>query len=327
MKSKSKKHIFAAIMSASLFAVCVGCASDNNSQSSEDTKSIAVITKATGPEYWDIVEKGAKAAGTDLKINVSYYAADNDSDYESQINIMNQAVKDGVDALVVSPCDCETDELVNAMKNISSNGTKIFLIDSDIDDNFRTACIATDNVKSSELALEKTKELVNNEDIAIVGHFKTSQTCIDRKAAFDDLPNLVDVQYSDNSLTTAIEVTQELLDKNPDIKLIYATNEMSTKGVCQTVKQYEDEGKIEKDQIQIIGFDYSESERDYIDSGLLDGVLVQNPYNMGYKGVETALKSINGENVSKFIDTGITWVCKNNIEEPDIIKVINPLGK
>lgn len=326
--TKKTKCMLAGFISASILASLTGCSSGNNENSEKaDTQSIAVITKAMGPEYWDIVEQGAKTAGNDLKINVSYSASDNDSDYKTQIALMNQAVEDGADALVIAPCDCETDELINAMKNIASNGTKIFLIDSDIDDDFKTACVATDNAKSSEIAFEKAKELVGDGEIAIVGHSEASQTCIDRKIAFDNAENLVDIQYSQNDIIKAADVTKNIIDNNPDVKLIYATNEISTKGVCQVVKQYETENKIAKDQIQIIGFDYSDSEREYIESGLLDGVLVQNPYNIGYQGVETAFKSINGENVEKFVDTGITWVCGDNIGQSDIVKIINPLNK
>ncbi|USK34709.1 hypothetical protein LIT25_04960 [Bacillus sp. F19] len=49
--------------------------------------------------------------------------------------------------------------------------------------------------------------------------------------------------------------------------------------------------------------------------GKLAGTIAQSPYNMGYQGVENALKAIKGEKVKERIDSGIDIITTENAEE------------
>jgi len=105
------------------------------------------------------------------------------------------------------------------------------------------------------------------------------------------------------------------------LKLIFGTNETATLGVCDAVKE-----KGKGNEVSVIGFDCSKEVQDYMADDIIDGTIVQNPYNMGYLGVRNAQKFLDGDFVPNEIDTGVTLVNKENIKDEKIKFLINPLG-
>ena len=93
-------------------------------------------------------------------------------------------------------------------------------------------------------------------------------------------------------------------------------------GVARAIEEKGLQGKI-----AVIGFDSSEDEVRFINNGVMNGMMVQNPYQMGYKAVQTIVKVIKGEPVDKRIDTGAKFISKANINDEDSQKLIYPVGK
>ena len=81
------------------------------------------------------------------------------------------------------------------------------------------------------------------------------------------------------------------------------------------------------DSVQVVGFDCPAEVIKYIDNGVLDGTMVQNPYNMGYLGVRYANKMLNGESITSLLDTGAVLVNKDNFSDDNIQLLVYPLGK
>jgi len=117
----------------------------------------------------------------------------------------------------------------------------------------------------------------------------------------------------------AYEEAKKILENNSDIKVFYATNTNTTLGVCQAVEESD-----LSDTITVVGFNSDEEELKYIRTGILDGTIIQNPYNMGYIGVRYAIQSSNGESVTGNLDTGVTWISAKNINDDDIQLLLYP---
>lgn len=117
----------------------------------------------------------------------------------------------------------------------------------------------------------------------------------------------------------AYEEAKKILENNKDIKVFYATNTNTTLGVCQAVEESD-----LSDTITVVGFNSDEQELKYIRTGVLDGTIIQNPYNMGYIGVRYAIQSANGEGVAGNLDTGVTWISAKNINDDDIQLLLYP---
>ncbi|MDE7120554.1 MAG: substrate-binding domain-containing protein, partial [Oscillospiraceae bacterium] len=117
------------------------------------------------------------------------------------------------------------------------------------------------------------------------------------------------------------------LIKEQHVNLIYTTNQPGTRGACEAIEELIDAGTIQKDEVQLVGFDYFDGAYNYIKNGILDAVIVQNPYNMGYMGIRTARSVVQGEEVQPTIDTGAILVTADNIDEEYIQFLVNPTGR
>ena len=168
-----------------------------------------------------------------------------------------------------------------------------------------------------------TEELENEEitrDVTV-----TDDGGTEKKATIADSKyEIVTVKYCENELETANKQTKAILDKYPDIKVIYGTNENSTTGICDAVAEMGKAG-----QVKVIGFNASDKEVAYVQDGTLTGTIVQNPYNMGYLGVkyaDSAAKKETKDLLPELI-TSVTLVTDDNLENEDIRFLINPAVK
>lgn len=126
-----------------------------------------------------------------------------------------------------------------------------------------------------------------------------------------------------NTTFEAFDATNKLLDPDGDgvadetgIRLIYATNTNTTLGACQAIYKLN-----LADTVSVVGFNSSEDELAYLKTGVLDATIVQNPYSMGYLGVTYAKKLVDGDKITKNINTGVTLLTAENIND-DYIQIL-----
>ena len=77
-------------------------------------------------------------------------------------------------------------------------------------------------------------------------------------------------------------------------------------------------------EVTFVGFDASDALVEGLRQGDIDGLVVQNPFRMGYLGVQTLVQHLRGEEVPRRIDTGVTFITRDNLEEPEIQQLIHP---
>lgn len=333
MKKNSKKILSILSLGAlvSSLALSGGCGKDDNKQ------YVAVVSKSKD-QYWDATKKGAEDAGEEMQIKVTYDASEKE-DVTAQVKYVTNAIAQKADAIVIAPVE-ETDELVDALKKAQSNGISVITIDSDVNEDARSSCISTNNQYGGAIAGRKMSEILGGHgNVGIITHIPTSSTAIERKGGFvsqleeynaeagEDVFNILATESGDGDIEKSKECALKLMREYPEIDAIFAANQGSTIGACLAVEEL---GKA--DSVQIIGFDSFdkgdgfESAESYTESGVLDGFIIQNPYNMGYLGVRYAMDLIDGQNIASAIDTGATLVTKDNIGDSDVQRIINPMG-
>lgn len=331
---KNKKKLLSILTLGALTASLVfagGCGKD------KEQSYIAVICKSRD-QYWDATKKGAEDAGEEMNIRVTYEAPEKE-DVKAQVNYITNAISRKANVIVIAPVE-DSDELADALKKAQSNGASVITIDSDMREETRSSCISTNNKYGGAIAARKISEILGgNGNIGIITHMPTSMTAIERKSGFtsqieeynaesgEDLLNVVATENGNGDIEQSKDAAMKLINDNPDIKAIFATNQGGTIGACMAVDEL---GKA--DTVQVIGFDsfksndsFSSAEQ-YTESGVLDGFIVQNPYNMGYLGVRYARDLIDGQNIAGAIDTGATLVTKDNINDSDVQLIMNPMG-
>ncbi|MFP3126618.1 substrate-binding domain-containing protein [Ectobacillus funiculus] len=112
------------------------------------------------------------------------------------------------------------------------------------------------------------------------------------------------VNVSNESLATR-EVLIAILQKHPDIKGVYATTDIKAIDALTVIKE---QGL----KMPVIGTDGITEMIELIEDGTLPSTVAQNPYDMGYISIETALKVIKGEKVQRNIDTDVDIISKDN---------------
>ena len=114
-----------------------------------------------------------------------------------------------------------------------------------------------------------------------------------------DLPG-VEVVASQSAwlAESATQVAGDIITANPSINVIYACNDGGTVGATMAVKNAGKAG-----QIAVFGIDGNEQLANFMLSpdNILQATTAQQPYAIGQKTIEMALKAVKGEKLDKHI--------------------------
>lgn len=291
--------------------------------------TIPIIVKDTTSFYWQIVLAGARQAGKDLGVNVPELGAQSESDINGQISILENAVAGKPAAVVISPTEFKA---LGKPIDEAAKSVPIIGIDSGADSKAFTSFLTTDNVQGGRIAADglaaAIKAATGKEEgeVAIITSLPGVGSLDQRREGFLDqmktkYPGItvtVD-RFADGQATTGLNMMTDLITANPNIVGVFASNLIMAQGVGQAIA----ENKL-GDKIKVIGFDSDEKTVGFLKEGVLAGLVVQDPYRMGYDGVKTALAVSKGEKVETFVDTGANLVTQANMADPKIDALLNP---
>lgn len=273
--------------------------------------------------FWFSLIEGAQIAAKEYGVDLTVVAPDSEIDYETQNQMIEDAIAMNPDAILLSPADNQ--KTLTAAKKIKEAGIKLILVDSEMEEPIQDALIATDNYEAGKKVGQLVKDLIKDDSkIAIVSHVQGTSTAIAREAGLRDAlgeeqSRIVDVVFSDSQYEKAYQVTKQLLQEHPDVTIIAGLNEYSAIGAARAVR---DMGL--SDSIKMVGFDSSQEEIQLLEAGIFEGIVVQKAFNMGYIGLETAVEILRGDNVATNIDSGSNIVRKDDIYTDENQKLLFP---
>ncbi|MCR5792880.1 MAG: substrate-binding domain-containing protein [Lachnospiraceae bacterium] len=291
---------------------------------SKDTKPyVAVITKSTQSAYWKTTFAGAKAAGAEYNLELSFQGPEREEDFKTQNEMIHEAVEKGAKVIVFSAVDYHDN--AEAINRAIDKDAKVVVIDSDVESEKVSCRISTDNYKAGQMVADA---LLKGEDkklkVGIVNFDVNTENGQKREQGFRDsvaMANNVEIVSSINVNSTiddAKEGTIAMLEENPQINAIVTFNEWTSLGVGYAIREL----KL-KDKAKVVAFDSNIISVGMLETGEVDALIVQNPYAMGYLGVEYAAKLINGDKIEKdTIDTTTTLITRENMFTPDNQKVL-----
>ena len=125
---------------------------------------------------------------------------------------------------------------------------------------------------------------------------------------------------SRDTQTAQQDAIKYLLEKYPDVKGIFATNETVADLVVNVLDSMD---KITgEDRIKVVSFDGGEDQMKLLEDGKIDGLIVQNPYGIGYATVVACARAVLGQGNEAMVSTGYTWVTKDNMNKDSIKKML-----
>jgi ribose transport system substrate-binding protein len=282
---------------------------------------VSVIVKTTNSDYWQVVNKGAKQAAKELKIKMTFDGPSAETAINEQVNMMENAIAKKVDAIVLAPCDVKA--LVPVVKKAEAKKIPVVIIDTKLD--YSTASfLTTDNVAAGAAAAKLLVEKAGKRGkIAVMSFVQGAGSAIDREKGFTDYikkntnMKIVATYYSNADMPTALNQTTDVLNAHRDLVAIFGANEPTAIGMGRAVEEKGLAGKI-----IAVGFDGAPKLQEMVKKGVLQGIVVQSPYNMGYLGLKTALNASKGKRVEKFVDTGTFTVTTENINSREAQKAL-----
>ena len=310
-----KKMVLAFVLVSALIGVLpIGAAGRKDSASNGKIKVIFIAMDSID-EHWLKVKAGTEDKAKELgNVDLSFNAPPGKVDANVQLQMVEDAITRKMDAILLAPLD--KDALNPGIERAKAAGIKVIIIDSAVSTTNIDAFLATDNGAAGRLAADELAKLINSEGkIAIINAQAGAATAMIRENDFKDqiqkkYPNITiaGTQYSDGDKTKALNIATDFMTANPDLKGIYATNEGSTVGAGNAIQQAGKTGTV-----KFVGFDWSADTKSLIEKGVLQATMVQNPYQMGYLGVQAAVDLVSGKALAKKeIDTGVTVATSAN---------------
>lgn len=300
----------------------------------EEPYRISVIVKATDSDYWQTLLAGARAAEADSdgRVVVTTDGPPSEMDIARQVEILENVIATRPHAVVIS--STSSDATVPAVEAAMAAGIPVITIDNKLNTDQFITFLATDHRLAASMAAEAMvsewearginpsgKKVIVISSVAgtMVNTARTEGFIEKMKELVPDIVVLA-TQYGDNDIARALSIAESTIAANPDLIGIFGDNNHMGVGIAAALEQ---SGKY--NEIVSFAFDTNPDQIEALRNGVLAGLVVQDPFGMGYRGVMYAIEAIEGREVQKNIIVPATIVTRENMTEPEIHKLLHPL--
>ncbi len=292
---------------------------------------IVVIPKGTSHEFWKAVELGARRADLEFDdIEVVWQGPSGEGSTQQQIALVEGAADGRYDAICLAPLDSRA--LVPAVRNALQRHLPVVVFDSALSghDLPITTYVATENRAGGARAASELARALHDEGNVIVllyqmGSESTTERelgCLAALAAHPGIHVVSSDVYAGPSEGTAVSAAENLLSTfGGRVDGVFCPNESTTSGFLTALQRHPRKG--DKDLV-VVGFDLSTRIVQAIESGALTATIAQDPVSMGYRSVVAARAALAHEPVAPRIDTPLTVVTRDNLDAPDVQRLLEP---
>jgi len=306
---------------AVLALVLAACSSTGDDDASSEDFRITIVTGDNHDPFYVTLAEGAGDAGDSLGVEVDWQAAAQ-WDVQLQIPLLNGVLATNPDALVVSPTD--VDALIFPLQQFVDAGTIVITVDTDVGDkDARIANITSDNELGGKIAAEfLAEQLPAGAKVLLMGPQPGIFTTDLRKKGFEEAIAGTDIEYVGNQINNddPVQVAQQVgavLQRFPDLAGIFAMDTFNGEGSATAVQ----EAGL-SDQVTIISFDAGPAEVEKLRAGVIDALIVQKSYDMGWLGIEYALSALKGNDIPAQTLTDYVIATQDNIDTEEVQQFI-----
>ena len=306
------------------------CCKKSGSQSKK--YRIAVIPKGTTHDFWKSIHAGSIKAAQELSaagtpVEVIWNGPLRKDDREQQVALVEGFISQNVNGIVLAPLDDRA--LVRPVEEASRVGIPTVVIDSALQSENIVSFVATDNLKGGMLAADRMGELLGGKGKVLMLRYQEGSASTQQretgfvnelKAKYPGIELISSEQYAGPTRDTAKRASENLLNRyGNDIQGVFTPNESSTAGMLLALQDIDKAGKL-----TFVGFDTSQTFIDAMRNKQLHGIVVQNPFNMGYLGVKTMVNQLLGQAVEKRVDTGVLMITPDNLDAAETQELLHP---
>ena len=259
------------------------------------------VSTLNNPFFVTLVD-GAKAKAAEAGVELTVVDAGDDA--AKQVNDIDDLISKKIAVLIVNPVD--SDAVAPAVKSAKDAGIKVIAVDRAVNGETVDCQIASDNVAGAKMATEYLVELVGKgAKVAELQGVPGASATVDRGKGFHEVADkdlsVVASQTANFNRTEGLDVMENILQANPDIKGVFAHNDEMALGALEAIGDK---------KIVVVGFDATDDAKAAIESGKMAATIAQQPDLMGGTAVETAAKLAKGESVEASIPVEVTLIKK-----------------
>jgi len=319
-------------MNKLVFAAVVSAAALGAPALAAEAPTIPIIVKDTTAFYWQTVMAGARKAGKDLGVNVPELGVQSESDVSGQISTLADALAGKPAAIVIAPIQFAA---LGKPIDEAARKVKVVGIESSADSKAFSSILGTDNVAAGRIAADGLAAAITAKygkaegDVALIAALPGVASLEARAKGFKDelaakYPGLklAAEKVADGQAAAGLKIMTDLIAADPDLRGVFASDPTMAEGVGQAIA----DGK-KGDAIKAIGFDSDDKTEKLLENGALAGLVVEDPYRMGYDGIKTALAASKGDKIDAFVDTGATLITAASMKEPRSVELLSPKVK
>jgi ribose transport system substrate-binding protein len=288
-------------------------------------KVVAVIPKSASSIFWVSVHAGANAAGEQFGFEILWNGPPTETDYSRQIQIVDSMIARRVDGIALAACDRKA--LTGVVDRAAAAGIPLTVFDSGLDSTNYMSFLATDNVEGGRMGARTLGNLLAGKgEVGLIMHAPGSVSTTDRENGFNEVMQkefpgikVVQSQFSMGDRAKGMAVTENILTAHPGIDGLFASSEPSAIGATQAVKARNLGGKI-----KLVGFDSTDSMIEDLKAGVIDAIVVQDPFKMGFEAVKAIADKLSGRQPPKHTDLPAVVVTRDNLQNAEIQRLLFP---
>ena len=310
---------FAQVLSVGLagLAAVSGC---NRGESGDDgTARVAFVMKTLNHPFFLDMQRGAEEAASRTGVELVVQAAEREIDVEKQMQIIENLLQTGIQALIVTPSGSR--EIVSALVKANQAGVPVIVVDTRVDAEAAAAngleletFVGSDNYEGGRIAGEHLAELTGGSArVAVLEGIPGHETGDSRLRGFRDAlqqhagMTIVASQPANWERDQGFTVFQNMLQAHPDLDAVFACNDLMALGAVEAIAA---SGR-EPGSIKVVGFDALDDARQAIEAGRMAASVAQSPRDMGRIAVESAARLLAGEQLPDEQKVPISLVKKN----------------
>ena len=268
-----------------------------------DKPEIGLVMKTLTNPFFVEMEKGARRAEKELGINLTVKTAAQETSIEQQIQLVEDLIAAKVTAIVIAPGDSQ--RLIPSLKKAADAGIKIVNIDNRLDPETlqqagmqKVPFVSVDNEAGAFKAGKFLAEgITRSTQAAILEGIRSADNARQRTQGAQRglLENknikVVASETANWKIDEAYEVTKLMFGQHPNIKLLFAANDVMAIGALKYLAE------SKKTSVKVVGYDALSEAIAEIKAGKMAATIDQQAAEQGYQGVALAVRMARSEAV------------------------------
>lgn len=297
-----------------------------------DSNVFAVIPKGYTQDFWKRFQAGSLAAANEHptargEIRILWNDPGQwEDDCRRQIELVESQPDRQVDGVLLGPLDCRA--LIAPVKSVLDARIPVVIADSALKSDDVRSFIATDNFRGGCVAAGYLAKLLGGEGKVILLRQLRNSASTDERAAgflhtlknkFPHIKILSANQFAGGSRQTAYAASKDLIARfAPNVDGIFAVNEYAVEGMLLALR----EAELAAGKVKLVGFDSNPFLRDALHKGDLQGLVIQDPYAMGYLGIQALIQLTQQKPVPATATTRLRLITPENRRDPEFDSAI-----